>query len=167
MQVLANGLRYLRWGGDGEAVQPEKWKGVENCLGWPQNPQRQVHALLARTGASNPRRLKTKTQTFSDLILHVPQFFTSPTLLKLKLRNYQNAKAEDLPKPWLKTDFAKNLLCQKKWTWRKSLTQTYQNFCWKIVADFRNLILPKETLARTNGLCKMKLLACQTLAKNL
>jgi len=20
-----NGLRYLRWGGDGEAVQPEKW----------------------------------------------------------------------------------------------------------------------------------------------
>jgi hypothetical protein len=23
-QVLANGLRYLRWGGDGEAVQPEK-----------------------------------------------------------------------------------------------------------------------------------------------
>ena len=24
MQVLTNGLRYLRWGGDGEAVQPEK-----------------------------------------------------------------------------------------------------------------------------------------------
>ena len=23
-QVLANGLRYLRWGGDGEAVRPEK-----------------------------------------------------------------------------------------------------------------------------------------------
>ena len=45
-QVLANGLRYLRWGGDGEAVQPEKWKGVENCLGCAQNPQRQVHALL-------------------------------------------------------------------------------------------------------------------------
>jgi hypothetical protein len=22
--LLANGLRYLRWGGDGEAVQPEK-----------------------------------------------------------------------------------------------------------------------------------------------
>ena len=86
----------------------------EKCLKMPQNPTRQVHALLARTGASNLRRLKTKTQTFSDLILHVPQFFTSPTLLKLKLRNYQNAKAEDLPKPWLKTDFAKNLLCQKK-----------------------------------------------------
>jgi len=45
-QVLANGLRYLRWGGDGEAVQPEKWQGVENCLRLPQNPQRQVHALL-------------------------------------------------------------------------------------------------------------------------
>ena len=43
-----NGLRYLRWGGDGEAVQPEKGQGVENCLRLPQNPQRQVHALLAR-----------------------------------------------------------------------------------------------------------------------
>ncbi len=41
-----NGLRYLRWGGDGEAVQPEKCSGVENCLGCAQNPQRQVHALL-------------------------------------------------------------------------------------------------------------------------
>jgi len=41
-----NGLRYLRWGGDGEAVQPEKGYGVENCLRLPQNPQRQVHALL-------------------------------------------------------------------------------------------------------------------------
>jgi hypothetical protein len=44
-----NGLRYLRWGGDGEAVQPEKGYGVENCLRLPQNPQRQVHALLARS----------------------------------------------------------------------------------------------------------------------
>jgi len=41
-----NGLRYLRWGGDGEAVQPEKGYGVENCLRCAQNPQRQVHALL-------------------------------------------------------------------------------------------------------------------------
>ena len=48
LQVLANGLRYLRWGGDGEAVQLEKWWGVENCLRFAQNPQRQVHALLAR-----------------------------------------------------------------------------------------------------------------------
>jgi len=41
----ANGLRYLRWGGDGEAVQLEKCQGVENCLtrSVPQNPQRQVH----------------------------------------------------------------------------------------------------------------------------
>ncbi len=44
----ANGLRYLRWGGDGKAVQPEKGSGVENCLKCAQNPQRQVHALLAR-----------------------------------------------------------------------------------------------------------------------
>ena len=41
-----------RWGGDGEAVQPEKGYGVENCLGCAHaalkggSPQRQVHALL-------------------------------------------------------------------------------------------------------------------------
>jgi hypothetical protein len=39
-------LRYLRWGGDGEAVQPEKCSGVEKYLKTAQNPQRQVHALL-------------------------------------------------------------------------------------------------------------------------
>ncbi len=33
LQVLANGLRYLRWGGGGEAVQPEKRKSVEKCFG--------------------------------------------------------------------------------------------------------------------------------------
>ena len=42
----SNGLRYLRWGRDGEAVQPEKSYGVENCLGCVQSPQRQVHAVL-------------------------------------------------------------------------------------------------------------------------
>jgi hypothetical protein len=48
----ANGLRYLRWGGDGEAVQPEKCSGAENCLRCAQNPQRQVHALLGVLGQS-------------------------------------------------------------------------------------------------------------------
>jgi hypothetical protein len=48
-----NGLRYLRWGGDGEAVQLEKCLGVENCLGFAQNPQRQVHALLGALGKMN------------------------------------------------------------------------------------------------------------------
>jgi len=43
-----NGLRYLRWGRDGEAVQPEKGSGVRKSLKTPQNPQRQVHALLGR-----------------------------------------------------------------------------------------------------------------------
>ena len=48
LREAPNGLRYLRWGGDGEAVQPEKSSGVGNCLKCAQNPQRQVHALLAR-----------------------------------------------------------------------------------------------------------------------
>ncbi len=42
-----NGLRYLRWGGDGEAVQLEKGSGVGKGLRLPQTPLRQVHALLA------------------------------------------------------------------------------------------------------------------------
>jgi hypothetical protein len=50
----SNGLRYLRWGGDGEAVQPEKGQGVEKCLRLPQNPQRQVHALLAGMDLPKP-----------------------------------------------------------------------------------------------------------------
>ncbi len=33
-------------GGDSEAVQPKKGSGVENCLKMPQNPQRQVRAVL-------------------------------------------------------------------------------------------------------------------------
>ena len=57
--LAANGLRYLRWGGDGEAVQPEKCSGVGNCLRLPQNPQRQVHALLA-------------AKTFALRHLHIP-----------------------------------------------------------------------------------------------
>jgi hypothetical protein len=39
-----------------------------------------VHALLARTGESKTRRLKAKTQPFTDLILHATKIFTSPTL---------------------------------------------------------------------------------------
>ena len=34
--------------GDGEAVQTEKTNSVEKCLKMQQNPQRPVHALLAR-----------------------------------------------------------------------------------------------------------------------
>lgn len=44
--IAANGLRYLRWGGDGEAVQPEEGLGVGDCLGLLQTPQRQVSTLL-------------------------------------------------------------------------------------------------------------------------
>jgi hypothetical protein len=43
---LPNGLRYLRWGGDGEAVQPEKGSGVGKGLKTAQNPQRQVHPRM-------------------------------------------------------------------------------------------------------------------------
>ena len=46
LNEVPNGLRYLRWGGDGEAVQPEKCQGAESCLRCAQNPERQVHAVL-------------------------------------------------------------------------------------------------------------------------
>jgi len=48
--LRANGLRYLRWGGDGEAIQLEKGSGVENAwnVRTPRSgsPQRQVHTVL-------------------------------------------------------------------------------------------------------------------------
>jgi hypothetical protein len=49
MQVLANGLRYPRWGGRRNAVRLEKGRGVEKGLEMPPSPQRRVHALLARS----------------------------------------------------------------------------------------------------------------------
>jgi hypothetical protein len=65
-------LRYLRWGRDGEAVQPEKCSGVENCLGCAQNPQRQVHALLGNLNAyQNDGR---KKDTTANLINFYTQF---------------------------------------------------------------------------------------------
>jgi len=57
---------------------------------------------------------KKQNTALTDLILHAPQFFTSPTLLWKLLLDLQNTKAENLPKPMLKTDFAKSLLCRKK-----------------------------------------------------
>jgi hypothetical protein len=41
----ANGLRYLRWGGDGEAVKLGKCRGVEKGLESRQSPQRRVVSL--------------------------------------------------------------------------------------------------------------------------
>jgi hypothetical protein len=52
-----NGLRYLRWGGDGEAVQLGKGRGVEKCLKTAQNPQRQVHALFGGLLGRNARNI--------------------------------------------------------------------------------------------------------------
>jgi hypothetical protein len=91
-----------------------------------------VHALLARTGASNPRCLKTKTQTFSDFILHAPQFFTSPTLLWKPKLIYQNAEAENLPKPLLKTDFAEKQIARKNKLGKKARTKLAKTFAEKI-----------------------------------
>jgi hypothetical protein len=71
---------------------------------------------------------ETRTMLLTDLILHARQFFTSPTLFWKTRLTYQNARAEDLLKPLLKTDFTKKLLCQKKQTWQKSLNQTCRNF---------------------------------------
>ena len=43
----ANGLRYLRVGGRGFCLGAGKSPKPEKCLKMPQNPTRQVHALLA------------------------------------------------------------------------------------------------------------------------
>ncbi len=44
---MPNGLRYLRVGGCGFALGAEKNSKRGKCLKMPQNPTRQVHALLA------------------------------------------------------------------------------------------------------------------------
>jgi len=84
-------------------------------------------------GLCKTRRLKTEAQFYCDLILHAPQFFTSPTLLwKLRLI-YQNAKADDLPKPMLKTDFTKKRPCQKKMSLaKKARTKFAKTFAKKM-----------------------------------
>jgi len=41
-----NGLRYLRWGIGAIRFGRRKNSTAEKMLGTPQNPQRQVHALL-------------------------------------------------------------------------------------------------------------------------
>ena len=46
--MRANGLRYLRVGGRGQCLRAGKNSKPEKCLKMPQNPTRQVHALLAR-----------------------------------------------------------------------------------------------------------------------
>jgi hypothetical protein len=101
-------------GGRGQNFESRILFGRGKCSKMAQNPTRQVHALLGRCGLCKTLLPKDKTQPFCDLILHAPSFFTSPTLLKPKLWNYQNTKAEGLPKPLLQTDFAKKLICQKK-----------------------------------------------------
>ena len=65
-----NGLRYLRCGGDGEAVQPEKSYGVGNCLKTAQNPQRQVHALLGALTERQTRLLVQATTAKLTKLFH-------------------------------------------------------------------------------------------------
>jgi hypothetical protein len=68
-KVAYNGLRYLRWGGDGEAVQPEKCRDVEKCLKTAQNPQRQVHAVFARFSLVTFFEMSQSSSTFSAISL--------------------------------------------------------------------------------------------------
>ncbi|HEY4759064.1 MAG TPA: hypothetical protein VIH42_00645, partial [Thermoguttaceae bacterium] len=46
---LPNGLRYLRVGGAWIRFESRKNPKPEKCSKMPQNPTRQVHALLARS----------------------------------------------------------------------------------------------------------------------
>ena len=106
-------MRYLRWGRDGEAVQPEKWQGVWNCLGCAQNPQRQVHALLEgfvqdSLIENQSHRLKT------DKIIARTLFFSKNQKLQAKTFTEK--------------------ICQRL------EVKIYQNFCRRNQADFENLI---------------------------
>lgn len=73
------GLRYLRWSGDGEAVQAEKRKDVENCWKTVQNPQRQVHAVLGCFVTISFRGVlellsgEKSSETFTSCSVHLTQ----------------------------------------------------------------------------------------------
>jgi len=133
LREAPNGLRYLRWGGRRNAVRTEKCSGVGKCLKMAQNPQRQVHALLARTGERKARRQKTKTTPLTDLILHALQFFTSLTLILENTTDVPKRRAENLPKPLPKIDFAKSGLCQKKTNLTKKPEPNLPTFLLKIL----------------------------------
>jgi len=68
-----------------------------------------------------------------------------------------------LPKPLLKTDFAKRLLCQKNELGEKARTKLAETFAKKLEADFRSLTLPNKAQAMKNGFCQMKPFARQNL----
>ena len=85
-------MRYPRWGGDGEAVQPEKFSGVEKCLKMAQNPQCQavrlaersedgVHALLGGFYLHKQCPLENDypiRQGFEELNYYIPIFYKVP-----------------------------------------------------------------------------------------
>ena len=61
---------------------------------------------------------------------------------------YQNARADDLPKPMLKTDFAKkNTLPEKNEPGKKARTKLAKTFAKNLEADFGDLTLQKITIA--------------------
>jgi len=80
-----NGVRYLRWGGDGEAVQPEKSSGVGKGSKTAQNPQRQVHALLG--GFVQDAPINNQNHHQHAQVLHITLI-----LAKAENRTCQNAK---------------------------------------------------------------------------
>ena len=109
-----NGLRYLRWGGDGEAVQPEKWQGVEKCLGWPQNPQRQVHALLGDCGLCKTLLLENRTTPF------VTWFYTRHSYLQAQLCHWNQDTFTKTQNRELAETFAEKLTLLKNYFARKN-----------------------------------------------
>lgn len=60
MNGRANGLRYLRWGIGAIRFGCRKNSTAEKMLGMPQNPQRQVHALLGGVELPKPTLSRTK-----------------------------------------------------------------------------------------------------------
>ena len=115
--MSSNGLRYLRWGGDGEAVQPEKWQGVENCLKCAQNPQRQVHALLGAVELEDSLAEKRHCAAKSDQTWKPTDKFLHTTwFLAMTKKLLPNSETEP-----------------------KNQNKIYENFDRRNEADFRNL----------------------------
>ena len=89
MSIPPNGLRYLRWGIGAIRFGVEKNSTAEKMLGMPQNPQRQVHALLGNLPAYQnlcPKKITppTRPNFTPDFIFDQNQNYDLPKRLPKK-----------------------------------------------------------------------------------
>ena len=108
---------------------------------------------------------KKQNHAITDLILHAPQFFTSLTFALENTTDLPKRQSQELAETYAeKMTLLKSYFAKKNKPDKKASPKLAETCAENLEANFRNLILQKETQAMKNGLCKMKPLACQNFA---